>query len=286
MAVTILQSTGTTPVLSGAGTTTLTCTLPDAPPDVGNLLVLLIAGDKDTGTLTLPGFTQQHVITGQDVSLYMAYKVSDGTEQAISPVWANVSAAGNTAWYAELRDTLVTGTTYWQVSASASTPYSASAVQARSTNTTGLSTHAGMAIGAWGVDDGMSVAAIAGGARVYSNSYSEKCDSHSVSSRGGIFVASKSIAAGVTTECTFSYSGLGTTADQISGCVAVFSKLVEAKGFVAGVVARAGTATGTVTHADAVVGTISSGTVTGSVGAAGSVTGTAAEADGVEGESS
>lgn len=226
MTVAIKQSSGTTGVQSGAGTTTMTCTLP-APPTVGNLLVFLMAGDKDTGALTLPGFTQQHVILGADASLYYCYRVSDGTEQTILPVWANVSVAGNTAWYAELEDTAITGSTYWQVSASAASAYSASAVQARSTNITDLITHEGLAIGAWGMDNGGNVA---GGTRVYEGIYIEKCTSHLAGLRGGIFAASRNIGAGVVTQCAFSYSGLGTSPNVISGCVAVFSKLVSVAG--------------------------------------------------------
>lgn len=226
MAVNPLQSTGTTPVLSGAGTTTLTCTLPVAPTE-GNLLVFLMAGDKDTGTLTLLGFTQQHVITGADVSLYMAYRTSDGTEQSISPVWANPSAAGNTAWYAELEDTVVTGSTYWQVSGSDAVPYDSNPVKIRGTGTLALTTYAGLSIAAWGVDNGGSVST---GARAYSNSYTERVTSHTVLTLGGIFAASKVLAAGAATDCIFSYSGIGTIADQISGCVAVFSKLPSVPG--------------------------------------------------------
>lgn len=270
---------------SGAGSIQVTCALPIAPT-VGNLLVLVMAGDKNTGALTLSGFTQRHAILGASVSLYMAYRVSDGTGQIISPVWANSSPAGNTAWYAELQDTAVTGITYWQESATPASLYSESATQARSSGTTGITTAAGLAIAAWAVDDDASLGF--GVTRAYSNSFTEVVNSQSGGSdqRAAVFGAVKSIAQGAAAECTFSYSGFGAIPDQIAGCIAVFSKLAEVKGYVTGTVAKAGTATGTVTHAHGVVGSISSGTVTGSVSAAGSVTGTVAQAGEVEGESS
>lgn len=202
---------------SDAGTTTLNVALPSAPTS-GNMLVFCMAGDKNTGALTLSGFTQLYELLSSSVSLYVYYKVSAGTEQSINPSWANSSAAGNTAWYAELEDPDVSGSD-WVISAQSAVITDESTVTSKSTGTTGTKSNAGLGIAADAVDSATSVTSGIG----WSNSYAAVHSATGAGGRGGIFVSKKSEAAGGTTETTFSYTG---TADQNSAAVAVFSKVI------------------------------------------------------------
>ena len=139
---------------SAGSTTTLTVTLP-AAPTAGNLLVLALAGDKNTGALTLSGFTKAHEILGASTSLYVYYKISAGTETSISPSWPTTSAAGNTAHYMEIEDTAVSGSD-WQIAGTAETTYSDTTTNSRSTNTTGTLTASALALATWALDSSQS----------------------------------------------------------------------------------------------------------------------------------
>ena len=101
---------------SSAASTTLSAVFGVAPT-AGNLLVFEMAGDKNTGALTLAGWTVVYELLSTSVSLYLDWKVSDGTETTVSPSWATSSAAGNMAWVGEYSD-IAAGT--WTLLASAS----------------------------------------------------------------------------------------------------------------------------------------------------------------------
>lgn len=242
MAVTLVKETTTT---SGSSSTTLTCTLASAPT-AGNLLVLAMAGDKNTGALTLAGFTQLYSLLSTSVSLYYWYKVSAGTETSISPSWATTSTAGNTAWYAEYEDTAVTGST-WSVEGQASNITNEATTLSRSTGTTAATTLDGIGIAVAAVDSVTNVTTVS----AWGNSYAVRYSSSGTFSRGGVFVATKTEVATTAATSTFSYTG---TADQVSTAIAVFAKVAS------GISAPATEASGVGLANDAVV-TITGGSL-------------------------
>jgi hypothetical protein len=215
MAVAFVQeSTGS----SGAASTTLACAL-GAAPTVGNLLVFCMAGDKNTGDLTLAGFTRLYSILSSSTSLYMWWKVSDGSETTINPSWGTSSTAGNTAWYAEYQDAAVNGS-MWRVSAQASTITTEATVNSAATGSSISVPVAGMGIACNAMDS--SASWVSG--TTWSDSYVEKYSATGLGGRGAIFISTKSVSAGSSTTATFSYTG---TADQNTVALAVFSKVLS-----------------------------------------------------------
>jgi hypothetical protein len=176
-----------------------------------------MAGDKDTGALTLSGFTQLYSLTSLSVSLYLWYKVSDGTETSISPTWVTSSVAGNMAWYGEYQDTAITGST-WSVAGSASSITDEATVLTKTTGTTAATTRDGLGIAVAAVDSNTSVTTVS----AWGNSYAIQYSSTGGAGRGAVFVASKAEVAGTAATSTFNYTG---TADQVSAAIAVFAKV-------------------------------------------------------------
>lgn len=209
---------------SGASTTTLTLTLASAPT-AGNLLVMVMGGDKDTGALTLTGFTVAHQLQYAAVTLYVAWKVSDGTETSISPSWATSSVAGNMAWYGEYQDTAVSGS-LWEVLGSAGAAGTAANVNTKDSGATGTLANDGFSIGAAAVDSSQSVTTV----NAWGNSYVDRYQGTGGSGRGAPFVSELAVSAGTTTSTTFSYTG---TADNVACSVTVFRKYAAASGPVA-----------------------------------------------------
>lgn len=210
---------------SAAASTSVTCTLASAPT-AGNLLVFAMGGDKNTGALTLTGFTQVAELLSTSVSAYLYWKVSDGTETSISPSWATSSAAGNMAWYGEYEDTAVAGSS-WQVSASATHITDEVITASWSTGTTGTISADGMGIAIATIDSSQSWTS----ATTWTNSYVSRYDGTGGGGKGAVFVAEKSETSGVTTSSTFGYTG---TSDQVSAAIAVFTKVAAAGGWVVG----------------------------------------------------
>lgn len=210
----------TAPVASSAAaSTTITCMLPGAPV-AGNMLVLCMSGDKNTGALTLAGFTQLFEDLSTSVSLYYYYKVSDGTETSISPTWTTSSSAGNTAVYMELEDTAVAGST-WQISGSAHSPTNEVTTNSQSTGITPSVTVAGLSIAMASIDSSQSITAPIASNLSWSNSYTVVASDTTASGHAGTYTSEVAVSSG-TTVSTFTYTG---TADQVSGAVAVFSKV-------------------------------------------------------------
>lgn len=246
MAVALVQETTAN---SGASSTTLTCTLPVAPT-ANNLLVFAMAGDKNTGALTLAGFTQLYTLTSSSVTLYVWYKVSAGTETSISPSWANSSNSGNMSWYAEYQDSLVTGTS-WTVAGQASNITDETTVMSKTTGTTSSTTVDGLGIAFAAVDSIGNVSSV----NAWANSYAARYSPAGGGGRGAIFVATKAETAGTAASSTFSYSG---TADQVSAAIGVFAKVAS------GVPATVATGTGAANDVTvALVGTVQPGAATG-----------------------
>src|SRR3954452_20911330 len=110
----------------------------------GNLLVLGLAGDKNTGTLTASGWTPVYSLPSTSVSLYLWWKVSAG-ESSASVTWSASSATGSNLWVGEYADPAVSGST-WQVSAQASHVTDETNVNSWASGTTGAATAAGIGI--------------------------------------------------------------------------------------------------------------------------------------------
>ena len=226
---------------SGAASTTLTATLASAPA-AGDLLVFVMAGDKNTGALTLSGFTQQFELLSTSVSLYMYYKISDGSETSISPTWATSSVQGNAYWYGVYTDAAVSGNT-WQVSATASNITNETTVSSASTGTTGAITATGLALAVAAIDNAQNAP---DGSTGFSNGYTARhLTLVGAGARGGIYLAEKAVTGGTTTDSTFSYTP--GTLDQLSGAVAVFTK-VSADIATTGLLTAGGSLTATTGH--------------------------------------
>ncbi len=207
---------------SSTNSTSLTLGLPGAPLS-GNLLVLAIAADKNSGSLSTwassNGFLSIADLPSTSVTLYLYRKVSAGTEQNITPTWATASPAGATGYYFELEDSAVSGSD-WQVSGSATNITSEANAASWPTGTTGTLTYAGLGIAIAGIDSSSSIATV----DAWGNSYTVKWSYPTSSGRAGLYVASKAESAGTTTNSTFNYTPV-TTADQTSAAIAVFAKV-------------------------------------------------------------
>jgi len=209
----VKQATGS----SGSVSATLTCTLASAPA-AGNLLVFGMAGDKNTGALTLSGFTPVYALLSTSVSLYVSYKISDGTETSISPSWASVSASGNTAWYAEYTDPL--NSAAWNVMAMASRITDETTVNTWTTGTANAALADGKGIAFFGVDSGQSLTSTT---LTWGSSYSERYNSRVTVNSGAadVFVGEKVETQGVNASSSLTYTG---TADQLSGAIILLTK--------------------------------------------------------------
>lgn len=214
MAVAV-KSGQTAQVFSGDATTSLSVSLPGAPTS-GNLLVYIMAGDKNTGDLTLSGFTQVYSMPQTSVSLYFCYKISDGSETTINPSWANSAVSGNVCWYAELEDTGVAGSN-WQIAGQASNISDNSTVNSWSTGTTGTLTADALAVAVVAIDSGDAQTD-----QAMTNSFSLLTDiTFGDPSAATPAVGTKSVTSGTTAETSFSYTG---TADQLTGAIVAFYK--------------------------------------------------------------
>lgn len=219
---------------SAAASTSITVSLASAPA-TGSLLLLAMAGDKNTGVLTLTGWTKLYELLSTSVSLYYYYKVSDGSETSISPSWAAASTAGNMAWYGNLDDSLVTGSS-WVVSGQASSITDETTVSTKTTGTTGTLSADGLGVAVAAVDSSQSITTVG----AWGNSYSARYAGTGGGGRGGVFVGEKSETSGATTSSSFSYTG---TADQVSAAIGVWTK--QASGTNASVSATPAAATAT-----------------------------------------
>jgi len=185
-------------------------------PTAGNLLVLWMAGDKNTGALTLAGWSIVAELLSTSVSLYQAWKVSDGSETTVSPSWANSSVSGNMAWVGEYADP-AEGT--WALLASASNITDETAVTTKATGTTPATAQDGIGIAGAGVDSNTSVT----GVDPWGSGYAIRHSSTGGAGKGAVFVAEKPEPAAATAASAFNFTG---TADQTSAAVGVWAKVV------------------------------------------------------------
>lgn len=207
---------------SGSASTALTLTLTSAPT-AGNLLVFAMAGDKDTGALTMPsGWNVPVELTATSVSLYGAWKVSNGTETSVATSWSLSSSVGNMAWYAEYADPVIDGST-WELVATALNNSTDATANSWGTGTSDAKEEAGIGFAFAAIDSAQNVTSVG----AWGNGYTARYSGTTGAGRGGIFVAEKLEAAGGTTSSTFNYTG---TADQLSAALIVLRKVGSSGG--------------------------------------------------------
>jgi hypothetical protein len=205
----VKQATGE----SADGTTGISATFGSAPTS-GNLLVACIAGDKNTGTLTLTGWTILYSLPSTSTSLYLCHRTSDGTETTVSGSTANASAGGTTMWVGEYSQT---GAGAWTVRGQASSITDETNVTSKTTGTTGAVTGYSRAVAMATVDSSASVTSPS-----WSNGFTARYSTPSTQGNtGAVFVAEGSGTSGAPIDSTFTYTG---TADQTSAAVVAFSR--------------------------------------------------------------
>ena len=201
----------------------------DNPPTAGNLIVICQATDKTAGgtsfTVSVAGFTTEVARSNTSVSLFVAWKVSDGTEGASYTTTVTDDGTGSSAWIAELEDAAVSGSN-WEVVTKTNPTYSDTAVNSRSSGTTGSLASKGFAVAPFGIDSFQSVT----GGHSFTNAYTAEAapDPLTAGGAGALYVGTKQVPASATTETTFDYTG---TADQTDGVVVVFNKLATGGAF-------------------------------------------------------
>jgi hypothetical protein len=184
-----------------------------SPPTAGNLLILSLAMDKSTAAATPAGWSAVVNSVQASVSLFMAWKVSDGTETTVT-VNHPINTSGNML---HIREESSATAGVWSLVASASTMSDNTAVLSQSTGVTGAISNAGLGVAIAGIDSSSNVTTVA-----WTSSYTARYTGTGGGTRGGLFVADRQVAVGPGQTSTFSYTG---TADQVSAAVAVFAKV-------------------------------------------------------------
>lgn len=171
--------------VSAAGSTSITCTFASAVA-AGNLLFFAMAGDKNTGALTMTGtgWTVEVQSLDASVSLYQAWKSAAGGETTVTGSWATASAAGNTAWAAEYSQSPGAA---WKMFGKSFTPNGVPTTTARNSGTATL-TGSGIALGFAAVDNDSSV-----GTQVWSDGFVEAHNNNTNDTHAGVYVAEKPI---------------------------------------------------------------------------------------------
>lgn len=198
----------------GADNTTSTTATFGAATASGNLLVGVLAGDKNTGTATWPsGWSVICSLPSASVSLYYAWKVSAG-ETSVTVTTSTVSGSGSELWVGEYQDTAAAGP--WQMLASASNVTDETAPTTWSTGTTAAISRAGLGVAVAAMDSATS----SGG--TWSNGFTSRFASTYVvgEGHGAAYVGEKPVLAGATAQSNLTWAD----ADQVSAAVAVFSR--------------------------------------------------------------
>lgn len=196
-----------------------------------NAILFAVGGDKDLGTITLPGFTQSVYLHTANTSLLLAWKVAVGTETLISATYTSGNGAGSNTYVAEIEDP--DSAQPWEEKCTAGTSVDGGGnVTSKVSGTTGtiaaLNSTA-LAIAGFSVDSVNTSPAPS-----YTNAYTGVRSMGSGGTEGGLWVAILSIlAAGGTTSTTIDRDPtlLGTvTADQMNGGVFVLGRQVAPAG--------------------------------------------------------
>lgn len=199
---------------------TVTATL-GAVSTTGSMLIAIHVIDKEAATVgTIAGFSVPVVVTSSGSStLAYSYKISDGTEQAITATWTGGGKDGR-LWIGEVKDPTVSAPLL-MINANSG----GSSVKSLSTGTTSNFTGSGIAIAAWSSDTGTNT----NGGRNYTNGFIEQ-DYLTLGGSGhdysGIMVATKELdTVSTTLESTFSTTSSG---DQMCAVMLVIPAAVPA----------------------------------------------------------
>lgn len=173
----------------------------------GNLLVTAIATDKDAGTYTVPaGFTMIQTYSGLSVSGALAYKVSDGSETAVS--WSYTNSEESSVWIGEY-----SGTDATPLDVSTEADSNNVDTTSQSTGTTGSTAQdEELAVAILAIDSAQNATG-----RSWSNSFSE-VEYVGSNSTAGLSVATKYLTATGTQTSTMSWD----TVDQAYAAIATF----------------------------------------------------------------
>jgi hypothetical protein len=199
----------------------------------GALLVYCLAGDKNTGALTMTDnvgtagganpWTVELALTSASVSLYVARKVAVGGETSIVGTTATGPATGNTGWVAELAET---GAGAWAVTATASAITTEASVTTCSTPATAAATYDGLALAVMAVDTAGNVPGGSWTGGSWTPAYDAPTTSGTGGGAGGIHVATAQLAKDATISAT--WTNTGGTADQQSVAVVAFGRAAAA----------------------------------------------------------
>jgi len=196
-----------------AASTTFAATFSTAVT-AGNLIVYMIGGDKDIGTLTLSGYTLTVNLRSTSVSLVIGWKTAAGGETTITGTISGANAGGSQVEVVELAES---GGGAWEVKGSATNNSNESTVTSTSSGTTGTITGAGRAIAAFASDSNATEGTVS-----YSNSFTAFASTASSGSgSAGYWAAAKDVTSG-TVETTITRTG--GSADQMSGGIVVFGR--------------------------------------------------------------
>lgn len=217
MAITSVRTASGT---SAASTTTVSATLASGVA-AGNLLIAAAAFDKSAGTVTPPsGYTQMFANNSSSVSIWVGYKIAAGGETTTTFTRSTSSVSGDAAWVGEFADS-ATGT--WKILSSATNYTDESNVTSWGSGTAPDPAHACAAIAFFVID----TTDHASSSQSFSASYSTLKSWATSSPSGGQADVTvgwlSSFAGGSTTSTTHTHSP---TADQVSGAVATFGRIV------------------------------------------------------------
>lgn len=186
-----------------------------------NLLLYGIAGDKNSGTVTIDGgaFALPINLRTADVSLILGVKTADGTESVI-PCTLGANAGGSNMWCGEFQDPDSPGV--WRTCGSATNNSDGTAQLIWSSGTTAAATGDALAIAVFSVDS-VNVVPVPS----YTNGFTAILTPSSGGNQAALWVAGAYVTRGQTVETTLDRDpggGGGATADQMSGAVYLFSR--------------------------------------------------------------
>jgi len=201
----------------------------------GNLLVVCLAGDKNTGTVTMTdniggSWTLEASVPGTSVSTYVAWKVAAGGETTLTMTTQNNPTSGNTGYAEELEDD---GSGTWMVVCKAVPAYNDTSRSSAASGTTDTADWDGRALAVGTID---SVISLSNESAPTHSGYTmvniPPRPSGSDGGNAGCFVGTTDVAQGATTSTTFSTNG---GSDQLTCLIVAFGKTEPPVGSTGGI---------------------------------------------------